>query len=259
MGLFEYELIQLKKMLKASSRVIIAGMVKYMPASTWVLLERILGKTETSLAWKKSRLIVIESIDDSEEVINPYPVCYQLENTEFQICNHANVFSRDSLDIGTRFFLQYLPQNDKYGDIVDLGCGNGVVGLISSSKNPAAKIYFVDESFMAVDSAMENYRRAFGTERAAEFIVADGLANFEPESIDLILCNPPFHQQQAVGDQVALRMFKQSKQALKLEGELWVIGNRHLAYNVSLKKIFGNAELVAANKKFVIHKSIKTS
>jgi 16S rRNA (guanine1207-N2)-methyltransferase len=31
-----------------------------------------------------------------------------------------------------------------------------------------------------------------------------------------------------------------------------VIGNRHLGYHQTLKKIFGNSELVASNAKFVI-------
>ncbi|MDH5572589.1 MAG: methyltransferase [Gammaproteobacteria bacterium] len=259
MGLFEYELIELRKLLKENSRIIVAGMVKYMPASAWALLEKTLGKTETSRAWKKSRLIFVNSIESMDMPPGPYPVCYQLENTTYKICNHANVFSRDSLDIGTRFFLQNLPENDKYKTIVDLGCGNGVVGLIASAGNPAAKLYFVDESYMAIDSARDNYLRAFGSKRNADFLVADGLADFAPESVDLILCNPPFHQQQAVGDQVAVRMFKQSREALKQQGELWVIGNRHLAYHARLRKLFGNVERVASNQKFVIHKVVKVT
>ncbi|MFK8042617.1 methyltransferase, partial [Congregibacter sp.] len=36
------------------------------------------------------------------------------------------------------------------------------------------------------------------------------------------------------------------------DGELWVIGNRHLAYHSSLKRHFGYVELVTSNAKFVI-------
>jgi 16S rRNA G1207 methylase RsmC len=55
-----------------------------------------------------------------------------------------------------------------------------------------------------------------------------------------------------VGDQIALRMFRQSYRALRKGGELWVIGNRHLGYHVSLKHLFASVELVASNKKFVV-------
>jgi 16S rRNA (guanine1207-N2)-methyltransferase len=45
--------------------------------------------------------------------------------------------------------------------------------------------------------------------------------------MDLILCNPPFHQQNTIGSHIAMRMFKQARQVvLRSGGELWVIGNR---------------------------------
>lgn len=72
-----------------------------------------------------------------------------------------------------------------------------------------------------------------------------------------MLCNPPFHQQQVVGDFLAWRMFTQAKAALTKGGELWIVGNRHLGYHLKLKRLFGNAEQVAATPKFVILRSIK--
>ena len=258
MGLLHYELIKLRQMIRPHSRVIVAGMMKYMPRSVWTLLEDILGKTMTLEARKKAKIICVEPDIDAGPVINPYPTCYRLEDTALQICNHANVFSRDSLDIGTRFFLQHIPQSNLFKDILDLGCGNGVVGLVAAEKNPDARIHYADESYMAIASARENYQRVYGTEREASYHVTDCLSGFDKESVDLILCNPPFHQQHAVGDQVAVRMFKQAHQVLKQNGELWVIGNRHLGYHISLKKIFGNSELVASNKKFVILRSVKS-
>jgi len=168
------------------------------------------------------------------------------------------VCSRDSLDIGTRFFLQHIPSNTNAKCIVDLGCGNGVVGLIAAEKNKQSKLYFIDESFMALASARKNFLAAFSETRKADFYAADGLVDFESNSVDLILCNPPFHQQQTVGDHIAQKMFKQSLRVLEKGGELRVIGNRHLGYHVSLKRIFGNVEQLATNDKFVILKSIKT-
>jgi 16S rRNA (guanine1207-N2)-methyltransferase len=52
-------------------------------------------------------------------------------------------------------------------------------------------------------------------------------------------------------------MFSESKAVLENKGELWVIGNRHLAYHAKLKQIFGNCEVVASNKKFTLFKTIK--
>jgi len=252
LALLEDQLIRLQPHLTSSTQVIVGGMVKALPASVWKMLERLVGPTTTSLAHKKARLIFTAPDPGRAMPANPYPVRYRLEGTDYLITNHANVFSRDSLDIGTRFFLQHLPVRPEARDIVDLGCGNGVVGLMAAVRNPQATVHFVDESFMAVASARENFRRALGPERQAVFHVGDGLTDFEPDSADLILCNPPFHQQHTVGDQIASSMFKHARRILRRGGELWVIGNRHLDYHVALKRLFGACSVVAANSKFVI-------
>lgn len=257
LALLEDELIRLTPLLTETTQVIVAGMVKGMPSSVWPLLERLCGPTTTSLAKKKAKLIFVTPSKQAVAVKNPYPVCYTLEGTAHRICNHANVFSRDSLDIGTRFFLQQLPDNLGEKEVIDLGCGNGVVGLITAERNPQARLHFVDESFMAVESARMNFIKNLGEGREANFSVGDGLTGFDKESGDLILCNPPFHQGSTVGDHIAQRMFRQSHAVLRQGGELWVIGNRHLGYQQTLKKIFGNGELIASNKKFVILKARK--
>lgn len=252
LALLHEQLIRLQPYISAKTRVIAASMVKNLSPSVWKLLENQLGPTSSSLAKKKARLIFVSPERERQLEDSPFPVCYQLEQTEYSICNHANVFSRERLDIGTRFFLQHLPQRPEAKDIVDLGCGNGVLGLMAALKHPDARLHFVDESFMAIDSARDNFCRALGDTHRACFEVGDGLKAFDGNGADLILCNPPFHQQHVVGDQIALSMFREAKRVLRPGGELWVIGNRHLAYHLSLKKIFGNVAVKASNKKFVI-------
>lgn len=252
LALLEYQLLRLRPLLKADCQVIAAGMVKTLPPSAWKLLERLIGPSQPSLAVKKARLI-FASVDQNLQLpVNPYPTRYQLENSELAICNHANVFSRDSLDIGTRFLLEHLPQNAEYRNFIDLGCGNGIVGVMLAKQNPQARIGFIDESFMAIASARENFVGAFADSREADFVTGDCLTDFPANSADCIVCNPPFHQQHTIGDHIAWQMFQQAHKVLRKGGELRVIGNRHLNYHLALKKLFGNCRQVAANAKFVI-------
>jgi 16S rRNA (guanine1207-N2)-methyltransferase len=167
------------------------------------------------------------------------------------------VFSRDSLDIGTRFLLEHLPQNPEYCDFIDLGCGNGIVGVMLAKQNSSARIGFIDESFMAIASARENFAAAFADSRQADFLVADCLSDYPENSADCIVCNPPFHQQHIIGDHIAWQMFRQAHKVLRKGGELRVIGNRHLNYHLALKKLFGHCRQVAANAKFVIFSCVK--
>ncbi len=251
LALLEDQLIHLQAVITENTLIVAAGMVKAMSANVWKMLEKYIGPTKPSLAKKKARLIFVDIATDQQKIKNPYPVYYMLENTSYRICNHANVFSRASLDIGTRFLLEHLPENIIANDLIDLGCGNGVVGLMLAKSHPSALIHFVDESYMAVASAKENFNHTYPN-RKAEFYITDGLTEFEAEMADLIICNPPFHQQNTVGDQIALSMFKQSYRVLRQGGSLWVIGNRHLGYHINLKRLFLNCKEIAANKKFVI-------
>jgi len=253
----EDQLHRLKPHLNADTTIIAAGMVKSIHTSTLDLFKSIIGETTTSRAQKKARLIFCKPDKNIPVSKSPYPTKYKLEKTSHTFSNHASVFSRDSLDIGTRFFIEQIPANTAVKQIIDVGCGNGIVGIIAAERNPEAMITFVDESYMAVASAKDNFINAFNNNRDAEYHVTDCLKEIGNESTDLLLINPPFHQHNAVGDSTAWQMFKESHDVLKKGGEIWVIGNRHLAYHTKLKRLFGNYVNVASNKKFVILKAIK--
>lgn len=257
LALLEDQLFRLRPHLHAGSQILGAGMVKGIHNSTLALFERILGPTTTSLARKKARLIFCRPDLARNPGTSPYPGHFPLETSGEIITNHAGVFSRESLDIGTRFFLEQIPASEQPRTIVDLGCGNGVVGVVAARRNPQAKLIFSDESFMAVASAEENFRGAFGEEREASFLVTDAMAGIPRGSVELILNNPPFHQEHVVGDQTAWRMFQQAREALGHRGELLVIGNRHLDYHLKLRRLFGNCTLVDSNAKFVVLKAVR--
>ncbi len=52
-------------------------------------------------------------------------------------------------------------------------------------------------------------------------------------------------------------MFHHARRCLKINGELYIVANRHLDYFHKLKKIFGNCATIATNNKFVILKAVK--
>ncbi|MFE1381169.1 methyltransferase [Streptomyces sp. NPDC058740] len=264
LALLEDQLHRLAPAVHDGTVIVGTGMVKEIHTSTLTLFERILGPTRTSLAVKKARLIhTTPAATAGERPENPWPYRYALPADApaglagLSVVNQAGVFCADRLDIGTRFFLQHLPRDLGRARVVDLGCGNGVVGLAVALAEPEAALLFTDESYQAVASAEENFRTHAGDARTAEFTVGDGLADAAPGSVDLVLNNPPFHSHQATTDRTARRMFAEARRALRPGGELWVVGNRHLGYHVTLRRIFGNGELVASDPKFVVLRAVK--
>ncbi|WP_346151319.1 methyltransferase [Streptomyces labedae] len=260
LALLEDQLLRLAPSVHADTVVVGTGMVKEIHTSTLKLFERILGPTRTSLAEKKARLILCTPDPSLVRPPNPWPYRYTLPEdvgpvSGRTVVNHAGVFCADRLDIGTRFFLRHLPAGGG-GRVVDLGCGNGVVGTAMALADPKAEVLFVDESFQAVASAQDTYR-ANDVSGHAEFRVGDGLTGVPSGSVDLVLNNPPFHSHQATTDATAWRMFTGARRTLRPGGELWVVGNRHLGHHVKLRRLFGNSEVVASDPKFVVLRAVR--
>ncbi len=251
LSFFEDILATLNQCLAPQTPVIFSSMVKYMVKGQFDLIQEYLGETRTSLAKKKARLIFCEKREKTQaKKENPYPKSIFIEEMKREFLNHSNLFSRHKLDIGTRFFLEHIPCGD-FKSIVDLGCANGIVGIKAKLNNPHALITFTDDSYMAIKSAQHNYDSHSFADRA-QFLWTNCFETGEANSQDLVLCNPPFHQNQTVGTHIAFQMFKDAKRALRKGGFIRVIGNSHLGYQHTLKKIFGNSKIVAQNKKFLI-------
>ncbi|MFD8995503.1 methyltransferase [Streptomyces abikoensis] len=262
LALLEDQLHRLAPAVHENTVVIGTGRVTEIHTSTLRLFETILGPTRTSLAVKKSRLIFCTPDPALDRPANPWPHRYALPTgigpaSGMTVTNHAGIFCPDRLDIGTRFFLAHLPERRGPERVVDLGCGNGVVGTAAALANPEAELLFTDESHQAVASAEATFRDNTGPDAVATFRVGDGLEGVPAASVDLVLNNPPFHSHQATTDTTARRMFAGARAALRPGGELWVVGNRHLGYHVRLRRLFGDCEVVASDPKFVILRAVK--
>ncbi|MEX7636935.1 23S rRNA (guanine(1835)-N(2))-methyltransferase RlmG [Serratia marcescens] len=257
LALLEQQLRALRYVVTEDTLIVAGAKARDVHTSTMQLFEKVLGPTRTSLAWKKARLIFCQAAD----IVPPAAAettDWTLDGTDWLIHNHANVFSRGSLDIGARLFMDHLPRGLN-GHIVDLGCGNGVIGLTALAQNPEAQVTFVDESYMAVAYSELNVEHNLPKELdRCQFEVNNALAGIERESVQAVLCNPPFHQQHAITDHTAWQMFCDAKRCLQVGGELRIVGNRHLDYHQKLKRLFGNCTLVASNKKFVILRAVKS-
>lgn len=251
LALLEDQLSRLRPLLADDARVVAGAMLKHLPSSAGDLLARYAGPYQASLAWKKARLLSA-SLDPALQPVAPVLTThYPLPENGAELLNLPGVFSRERLDLGTRVMLPCIPQMEGAQRIVDLGCGNGALGIQAALINPQAELTFIDESHAALASAKANFAQAC-PQREAQFRVGDGLLDAAQDSADLVLCNPPFHQQQVMGDEIAMRLFQQARQALVEGGELWVVGNRHLGYHVKLRRFFTQVEQVGGSSKFVV-------
>lgn len=257
------QLARLAPFVHSETIVIGAAMSKHVHRSGLEAFESTIGPTRTSLAKKKARLVFATpdgSIDHPEV---PVPKTFVMDPGNLRVSGHPGVFSAERLDIGTSLLLDNLPDQAGQIRIIDLGCGNGVVGLVALVDNPDAEVIFIDESYFAVASAELTVRQNLGASPDAEFVVGSGLGDLqghppiERGSVDLLFNNPPFHIDNALSDATAWQMFSESHAALCKGGQLWVIGNRHLAYHAKLKRIFGNCDVIDSSPKFVVYRATR--
>lgn len=250
LSLLEWQLAALTQSLPAGAPVLIAGMDKHLPRNLVDVLGRYLDAPMAGLGKYKAR--IFRARVPSQPKAAPAPSRIILQQQGWQLRVDAGVFSRQQLDIGARFFLNHVPQGID-GDICDLGCGNGVIGMMVLQQNPAARLWCCDESALALASARDNIGRAF-PDRQVQFHLGNGLDGLD-QQFDLILLNPPFHRGHAVDDSVARMLFRHARRHLKPDGELRVIGNSHLGYGALLKKLFGKVGQIARNDKFTIYQA----
>jgi 16S rRNA (guanine1207-N2)-methyltransferase len=261
LALLEHLLRAVRPLLAPDAVVVGAEMVKHLHTSTLAVFERVLGPTTTSRAHRRARIIECSP----DPTIDPgpwdWPTTFRLEPGAHDVTSWPGVFAASRLDHGTALLLDHLPETDGPEVIVDLGCGNGVLGTFAAIDNAEAEIIFVDDSALAIASAEATHRANLGPDRKATFTLGNGLFDgpgaLADGSVGLVLTNPPFHEHRAMGDAVAWQMFTDAHRALQVGGELWVVGNRHLAHHAKLQRIFRNCEVVASSPKFVVLRAVR--
>jgi len=252
LSLPEYQLKEIRPLANPETLFLAGGMTKTIHNSTLKIFENIIGTTKTSLAVKKARLIISE-LDQKDALAESDEKSFSFQQRSYT--TKPGVFSLGKLDRGTDHLLTNLLSDselpDPMGHVVDLGCGCGILGIEVGLKYPDAKLTFVDDSYLAIESARENADKWI-PKTDSNFIHGDCLESMDSNSVDLIICNPPFHQNNSVTIGTAERMFLDSKRVLKEAGKLVVVGNKHLGYHKRLEKIFGKMVLLFSDQSYVV-------
>ncbi|MBO5376301.1 MAG: class I SAM-dependent methyltransferase [Bacilli bacterium] len=158
------------------------------------------------------------------------------------------VFSKDGLDFGTRVMLETIPIKEMTGDILDLGCGYGVVSIILSK--------FLDAKFDAVDV---NRRALHLAEMNMKKNSVSGINFFESfcyENVsgkyDYIITNPPIR----AGKKVVYEMLIGAKDHLKENGVLYFVMRKEQGAKSAIRDLENlyNIDVLCKEKGFFVIK-----
>tara|TARA_R110001599_G_scaffold353512_1_gene593433 strand:+ start:22635 stop:23753 length:1119 start_codon:yes stop_codon:yes gene_type:complete len=247
---FEYQLALLQHSFPTGTTVLAAGMDKHLSPHVASLLDKYIGPTERHPGQRKARLFSAR--------LEGRPPQQVRDNTRYHCdvlgCDlqaMPNVFSQDRLDGGSRLLLQQLAGIAPAGTLIDLACGNGVLGLAAFKQGLASEVIFADESAMALESARINSAQLFAGVSFG-FHHGDALENYKGAPAELILCNPPFHLNHAVDEYAGRRLVAHCARYLQTGGQLCLVANRHLDYLPTLKRSFGRVETLAQDRRFIV-------
>lgn len=181
---------------------------------------------------------------------------FPLRDREFRFISDSGVFSKKTVDFGSRLLIESVRLNEEVaGDILDVGCGYGPMGLALAHAYPARLVEMVDVNERALSLARRN----------AEANNIRNVKVYESNTYDqvpqgrqfaAIVSNPPIR----AGKQVVHRILSEAHTHLLQGGTLTVVIQKKQGAPSAEQKmldVFGNVEVIARDKGYWIIQSVK--
>lgn len=180
---------------------------------------------------------------------------FELLNNEFKFTTDNGVFSKKTVDFGSRVLLNAFAQQEIIaGNILDVGCGYGPIGLAIAKDQPERQIDMTDVNELALELAKKN----------AEINKITNVSIFESAAYDnvtktdyaTIVTNPPIR----AGKNVVHDILSGAFDYLKVGGQLFAVLQKKQGAGSAQKKmtdVFGNCEIILKDKGYYILMSVK--
>lgn len=178
---------------------------------------------------------------------------YKLRGYNFKFTTNVGVFSKKEVDFGSRLLIEsfIIPEID--GNILDVGCGYGPIGLSLAKSYENRDIHMIDVNQRAIELTKKNAKNnQIHNVTVYESFCYDGVEG----KFAVIVSNPPIR----AGKKVVHGILEQATKHLVDKGELWIVIQKKQGAPSAKKKmeeVYGNCEVVAKDKGYFILKAIK--
>ncbi|MXN63846.1 methyltransferase [Stappia sp. GBMRC 2046] len=160
--------------------------------------------------------------------------------------SRPGVFAWDRIDPGTALLAKQLPDTLS-GHAADLGAGIGVLSVLLLARCPhVASLDLYEAEARALDLARENLRHTQedGGPKLG-FFWQDVTKGLSSGPYDVIVMNPPFHESRASRADIGQAFIREAAKALKPGGSLYMVANRQLPYEATIKEHFTKSDVLA--------------
>ena len=187
--------------------------------------------------------------ESREKIINS-----TIANENFKFYTDNGVFSKESVDFGTKTMLESFNTEKENAQVADIGCGYGVISIFLAKKYPTFKFTMVDVNNRVLELSRKNIELN-KIENEVEVLESSSFDNVKG-NFDIVLTNPPIR----AGKKIVHKIMTDSYEHLNPQGELWVVIQKKQGM-VSCKKLleetFSMVEVVVKNKGYYILKAVK--
>ena len=181
---------------------------------------------------------------------------FPLRGREFRFISDSGVFSKRTVDFGSHLLIESFRLNEEVaGDILDVGCGYGPMGLALAHAYPTRLVEMVDVNERAMSLARRNAEaNNIRNVKVYESNTYDQVP--EGRQFAAIVSNPPIR----AGKQVVHRILSEAHTHLLPGGTLTVVIQKKQGAPSAEQKmldVFGNVEIIARDKGYWIIQSVK--
>ncbi|WP_272032731.1 class I SAM-dependent methyltransferase [Oceanobacillus kimchii] len=184
---------------------------------------------------------------------SPRTWMYELRGRTFRFTSDIGVFSKNDIDFGSRLLIEQFQEPQINGDILDVGCGYGPIGLSLAAEFNEREVSMIDVNERAVELAKKNASANNVTNVIIQ--TSDLYSAIDDESrFAAVVTNPPIR----AGKKVVHQIFEGAKELLLPNGELWVVIQKKQgapSAKDKLDDLFGNVEIVKKDKGYFILKA----
>lgn len=151
------------------------------------------------------------------------------KDLELEYYTDNGVFSKEKFDYGSRVLLDNLPISDMDGNILELGCGYGPIGIYLAKKTNA-QIDMVDINERAISLAKENI--ILNNVNNAKAYISN-IYEFVENKYNYIITNPPIR----AGKDIVRKFLIGARNYLTNEGSLWFVMRKDHGVKSMLKEL----------------------
>lgn len=179
-------------------------------------------------------------INDNNIKSNLVKNIIKVNSTEYTLYTDNGVFSKRGLDFGTRLLIEALPLNMMKGNVLDVGCGYGSIGLIIKHETDC-EVDMIDINLRALHLTRMN-----ATENKLDVNIYESDAYVRVRGLyDYIVTNPPIR----AGKKKVYEILLGAKDFLKDNGELWFVMRKDQGVKSTLFEMKKDYDLSIKSKK----------